>query len=163
MITKALAPRLRLRLEPVITPMYRTWWRMKRGMTLGVRGVAVDAENRVVMVRHTYRAGWYLPGGGVESGETLVQAVTKEMHEEAGVYAVSQPRLFGMYSNHANYKNDHVALFVFDDWREGPVTQDGEIAEIGRFPIDALPEGATKSTHARLAELFSGCPIDVHW
>ena len=37
-------------------------WRVTRGMTLGVRGAAIDAQNRVCLVRHTYMPGWHLPG-----------------------------------------------------------------------------------------------------
>jgi ADP-ribose pyrophosphatase YjhB (NUDIX family) len=158
-----LTPVTRQRLEPFITPLYRTWWRINRGMTLGVRGVAFDGEGKVMLVRHTYRAGWFLPGGGVESGETLIDAVIKEMQEEAGVYADAPPRLFAVYSNHARFKNDHVALFVFDAWRLGPVTQDGEIAEIGLFSPDALPQGTTHGVRARLDEILSNKPIAHHW
>jgi ADP-ribose pyrophosphatase YjhB (NUDIX family) len=132
-------------------------------MTLGVRGIAADADGRVVLVRHTYREGWYLPGGGVESGETLAEAAVKEMQEEAGVYATAPPRLFGVYSNHAAHRNDHVALFVFDAWREGPAAQQGEIAEIGWFAPDALPKGVTRASQARLDEVFGGRQASANW
>jgi hypothetical protein len=31
-------------------------------MTLGVRGVAIDSAGRVLLVKHTYLHGWWLPG-----------------------------------------------------------------------------------------------------
>jgi len=43
-------------------------------MTLGVRGVAIDSAGRVLLVKHTYLHGWWLPGGGVERGQTCEDA-----------------------------------------------------------------------------------------
>ena len=52
--------------------------RRTRGMTLGVRALLV-ADGGVVLVRHTYTPGWYLPGGGVERGESVAEAVRREV------------------------------------------------------------------------------------
>ena len=81
-------------------------------MTLGVRGLVIDARNRVLLVRHTYVEGFYLPGGGVESGETLVEALERELSEEANVLLDAPPELFGMYFNRRFSVRDHVALYV---------------------------------------------------
>ena len=153
----------RLRFEPVITPIFRTWWRMRRGMTLGVRGVARDSEGRILLVRHTYAAGWHLPGGGVEGGEAAIDAIIREMIEEGGVEATAPPALVGLFSNHANFPNDHIALYRFDAWRPCPPASEGEIAERGFFATDALPEGVTKGTRRRIAEMFEGAPLSAHW
>jgi ADP-ribose pyrophosphatase YjhB (NUDIX family) len=60
-----------------------TWFRLSRGATLGVRILAIDAQDRVCLVRHTYLPGWHLPGGGVERGEHALDAAIKEAREEA--------------------------------------------------------------------------------
>lgn len=44
----------RTRIEPFTRPLFFAWSRMSRGMTLGVRGAAVDDEGRVLLVKHTY-------------------------------------------------------------------------------------------------------------
>ena len=40
----------RTRIEPFTRPLFFAWSRMSRGMTLGVRGLAVDPEGRVLLV-----------------------------------------------------------------------------------------------------------------
>lgn len=152
----------RIRLEPLITPVFRTWWRMRRPMTLGVRGLVCDDQGRVLLVRHTYAHGWHLPGGGVDHGETALTAALRELAEEGGVEA-ERLTLFGLYSNHANFKNDHIALYRAEAWRPCAPHGNGEIAERGFFTIDALPDGVTPGTRRRLAEAFEGAPMSHTW
>src|SRR6202158_619064 len=59
---------LRRGLEPAILRVLHLYWRLSRGMTLGVRAVVVDDLGRVFLVKHSYVTGWHLPGGGVEPG-----------------------------------------------------------------------------------------------
>jgi ADP-ribose pyrophosphatase YjhB (NUDIX family) len=153
----------RSRFEPVITPVFRAWWRLRRPMTLGVRGVALDQSGAVLLVRHTYSSGWHLPGGGVERGETALDAAVREMAEEGGVEALEPPHLIGFYANHANFPNDHIALYRFDHWRPCAPRAANEIAERGFFLPSALPDAATPGTRRRLAELFAGAPVSANW
>jgi len=135
-----------------------------RPMTLGVRGLVVDADNRVLLVRHTYISGFYLPGGGVEPGETLEQALGRELSEEGNIELEAPAELRGIYLNRRISKRDHVALFVARAFRQSaPRAPDREIAEAGFFPIDALPESATTATRARIAEVFGGAPASPYW
>ena len=68
------------------------WFRLQRGITLGVRAAVIDDQRRVLLVRHTYAPGWLLPGGGVERGETVFNAVKRELKEESGI--IPTGRLF---------------------------------------------------------------------
>ena len=135
-----------------------------RAMTLGVRGVVCDEEGRVLLVRHTYVEGWHLPGGGVERGETLHDAVVKEIAEETGLVLTAPPRLFNLYINPRTSRFDHVAVLIADSWTgEIDRTPDWEIAEKGFFPLNALPEETTAPTRARLEEVFNGRPVSANW
>ncbi|KQQ46276.1 DNA mismatch repair protein MutT [Methylobacterium sp. Leaf125] len=137
-----------------------------RGMTLGVRGVAIDAEGRVCLVRHTYVAGWHLPGGGIEAGESAVTAMAREFREEAEIVVdPEQPlRLHGFYHSRAGAGRDHVALYVAAAFAvRAPKQPDREIAACGFFPLDALPAETTAATRARLREIREGLPPSAQW
>src|SRR5690348_9559012 len=86
--------------------------RFRRGMTLGVRAAAFDGEGRIFLVRHSYMPGWYLPGGGVDVGETTDTAIERELLEEGGILLAAPPELFGLYLNKTISRRDHVAFYI---------------------------------------------------
>lgn len=65
-------------------PLARQWWRLRQPHGRGV-AVAVWWQGRLLAVRPSYRRGYDLPGGGVEPGETAVEAARRELAEELGV------------------------------------------------------------------------------
>ncbi len=133
-------------------------------MTLGVRAIVIDADNRIMLVRHTYVPGFYLPGGGVEAGETLADSLARELVEECGVHIVGEAQLRAVYLNRRSSPRDHVALYTVRDFRyDGPRPPDREIAESGFFPLERLPEDATPATRARIAELLGDAPLSPYW
>jgi ADP-ribose pyrophosphatase YjhB (NUDIX family) len=141
-----------------------TYWRFARGLTLGVRGIVLDAENRVFLIRHTYVSGWHLPGGGVETGETALEALKRELREEACIAIEEVPQLCGAFFNAKISRRDHVLVYVIRRFTVlGPKQPDREIAEAGFFPLDRLPEDTTRATRRRLAELLSGEPVAETW
>jgi ADP-ribose pyrophosphatase YjhB (NUDIX family) len=162
----SLAGRLRRRAEDALRVMLHLYWRFARGMTLGVRAVVIDDDRRVFLIRHTYVHGWHLPGGGVEPGETLHDALARELCEEGNIEldADSTPQLFAMYFNRRVSRRDHVALFVVRDFRQQrPPTPTREIAAHGFFKIDDLPGETTTGTRARIAEVMAGAPPSRTW
>jgi ADP-ribose pyrophosphatase YjhB (NUDIX family) len=150
--------------EPTLRRLLHFHWRFSRGLTLGVRGLVIDAGGKVFLVRHSYVAGWHLPGGGVETGETLVQALARELAEEAGIEVVGTPPLHGVFFNPVDSPRDHVAIFVVRVFRQEPVApRSREIVERGFFSLDALPAETTPGTRRRLAEVLEGAPLGVKW
>ncbi len=152
----------RTRLEPVITPIFRSWWRLSRPLTIGTRVLATDDQGRVLLVKHSYVKGWHMPGGGVEHGEAVAEAAMRELAEEGGVEAIGDPDVFGIYLNTA-FRNDHIVLLRVKTWRPCTPRPGREILERGFFPRHALPQGVTKATLRRLAEVFDGAPRSVKW
>lgn len=141
--------------------------RFVRPLTMGVRA-AVERDGpdgtEVFLVRHTYVAGWHLPGGAVEVGETAGDAVLREVREECAVEALGRPELFGLYFNRGASRRDHVAVYRVRAFRVLSRREaDWEIAEAGFFPRARLPDGATAATRARLAEIFDGREPTADW
>jgi len=151
-------------LEPALRRVLHFYWRFARAMTLGVRALVIDGEGRIFLVKHSYVSGWHLPGGGVEAGETLVEAAARELREEGNIELTAPPRLHGIFFNSRASRRDHVALFVVRAFRQvaAPVP-DREIVAHGFFALDALPDETTASTRARITEVLSGAPMGEHW
>ena len=153
----------RRRVEPFTRPLVYAWFRLRRGLTLGVRGVVTDGEGRVLLVQHTYVHGWYLPGGGVERRETAETALAREMQEEAGVRVLGRPTLVSVHSNEPRHPGDHVLLYRVHAWEPCAAAAQGEIHEVGWFAPDALPANITPGTRQRIAEALRGADCDPMW
>ena len=147
---------LRTRFEPLIRPFFHLYARTRRGMTLGVRGMVLDANGRILLVRHTYVKGWHMPGGGVERGETAETAIARELVEEAGVKLTAPPVLVSIHSADAKFRGDHILVYRIEEWEPCAATSRGEIAAIGWFAADDLPDGTTDGTRGRIAEALGG-------
>ena len=136
---------------------------LTRSMTLGVRAACFDGDGRIFLVRHSYIAGWHMPGGGVERHETTEQALEKELREEGNLAISGRPQLFHVYFNNRTSKRDHVVFYRVEVTQTAPRKPDLEIVESGFFPVDALPAGTTKATYRRLKELEGVEPPSNYW
>jgi ADP-ribose pyrophosphatase YjhB (NUDIX family) len=137
---------------------------MRRGLTLGAQGAVIDQDNRILLVRHGYRPGWFFPGGGVEWNETIEAALARELEEEVGVNLTEAAELHGVFANFASFPGDHIAVFVVRHWRRREeYYRKGEIAEACLFARQDLPEHTDPGTRVRLAEIFDNAPRSPAW
>jgi 8-oxo-dGTP pyrophosphatase MutT (NUDIX family) len=155
---------LRKRLEPLLRHIFHLYWRIARGMTLGVRGVVLDGDDRVFLVKHSYVAGWHLPGGGVEAGETFLEALRRELIEEGQIELTDEPVLHGLFFNVHVSRRDHVAVYVIRQFRQDRLPKPNrEIIDCGFYDVAALPAETTQGTRLRIAEVLDGKARIATW
>lgn len=144
----------------------RLWyWRLVRPLTLGVSGIVLDQQGRVILIRNSYRDGWHLPGGGVKRGETVAAAMLRELDEETG-YRAQSPllRTFGVFAHFSEGNYDHVVVFVIRDAIcEIDRGASFEIEAVGAFDLNNLPPDIGPATLRRLREFETGAAPDSMW
>ena len=155
---------LRAVLLSALPRLMHVYWRFARGLTMGVRAVVIDGDGRIFLVKHSYADGWHLPGGGVEPGETLLEALTRELAEEGNIEILSPPALHGIFFHPRYSSRDHIVIYVVRNHRQSsPPTPNHEIIGHGYFSPGALPADTTAGTRARITEVLSGKPAVQQW
>jgi ADP-ribose pyrophosphatase YjhB (NUDIX family) len=125
-----------------------------------VRGV-VFRDGRILLVRELTDGRWALPGGWADVGESLAEAVVREVREESG-YTTRAVKLLavanlGRYQDGRPLRPNIYKLFVRCELvsAEPGALIGGETGEAGFFAEDELPElSAPRGTPAQLARLF---------
>lgn len=126
----------------------------------GVCAAIFDGDGRVLLEHRSDNGFWGMPGGGVDVGESVEQAVKREVLEETGLL-VEMKRLVGVYSdprhyNIAAYPDGNVlqgVSFLFECARIGGDLQiSHESTDIGYFHVDDLPEKTLLSHVVRISD-----------
>ena len=143
---------------------HRVYLFLFRPVLFGVRVLLVK-EGRVLLVRHTYRSGWHMPGGGIKRGETVETAARREVREETGA-EMGKVKLAGIFSNLGSRSSGHDILFSCEEFI---VTgkPDHEIAEARSFALEELPADVPHSQRRKIEEYLRGVissnPISGRW
>ena len=121
-----------------------------------------DTEGRVLLVRHTYTDGWYLPGGGVDRRESPEEALRRELAEELRITDPPPLVRFGEYLNTREYKRDTIVIFTVGGFAGG-LSPNREIAAAEFFHPRSLPPGLSPGTRRRIDEWLGLARIDGRW
>ena len=126
----------------------------------GACAVIFDDGGQVLLERRSDNGFWGLPGGAVEIGESVEQAVKREVMEETGL-RIEVKRLVGVYSdprrhNISSYPDGNVTHWVtvvFQCVRvDGEVRMSDESTDIGYFDVNELPENMLLSHELRISD-----------
>lgn len=129
---------------------------------LGVRAFLEGSDGRIVLVRHSYRSGWFLPGGGVRRYESPERAACREAEEEAGLTSSAAPEFFGLYTQPVGLVRNVVAIYRLGD-AVLDFRRNLEVRELMWADPAAPPAGTSAGTLRRLAEFTGKAAKSSHW
>ncbi|MDE0020179.1 MAG: NUDIX hydrolase [Candidatus Poribacteria bacterium] len=125
---------------------------------VAVSALILDPNGRILLIKSP-RRGWEFPGGQVEEGENLIEALKREIKEEAGVEA-EVGQLAGVYSN---IKPPAKVIFGFlAEYASGELSTSDESLETRWFDREeALSQIANPAVRDRLIDMldFGGAPV----
>lgn len=103
-----------------------------------------EAENKILLEKRTDNGMWCVPGGAIELGETLEEALRREVKEETSL-DIFNPRLFDVRANvHMVYPNQDEVYYTdvvyLTTKYEGELKPDAESKELRWVPLDELPK-----------------------
>lgn len=129
---------------------WRVLWLFHHKFMIGIAGIILDDEQRVLVLKHRYRSPemmWGLPSGYANRGETLEDALAREVLEETG-YTVEIESLLEVRSGYQlRIEAFYLGHFVGGDLK----LDEGEVLEAGFFAVDALPTGMPRA-HVELVK-----------
>jgi 8-oxo-dGTP diphosphatase len=129
---------------------------------VGVGAVIVDHEGRLFLARRgpeakNERGLWEFPGGAVEFGERLAEALQREMREEYGI-EIAVGKLLDVVDHILPAEGQHWVspTFICMIVSGAPVIREpGKCAEIGWFLPEAVPGELTQITRENLAHYLT--------
>ena len=105
-------------------------------------GVLIDAEGRFLLTSRpagkVYAGYWEFPGGKLEAGESVEQALRRELHEELGITigAVQPWKVELMDYEHARVRLHFCKVF---DWNGDFEMREQQTMAWQRLPVEVAP------------------------
>jgi ADP-ribose pyrophosphatase YjhB (NUDIX family) len=121
---------------------------------IGVFALIFDDQGRILLGHRRDTNWWNLPGGGMELGETVDEAVRREVREETDL-EVEVERLVGVYSKP---QKQEVVLTFRCHITGGTLQPTEETSESRFFPPDAIPANTLPKHRQRIEDaLLNQC------
>jgi 8-oxo-dGTP pyrophosphatase MutT (NUDIX family) len=118
--------------------------------SVGVKALVVTPSGRIVLVRHSYMAGWHFPGGGLKRDETPEQGIIRELREEIGLHCWASIDQSDEPTDRADPNCTGPALFIFTD-ADYRFRSNLEIEAASEFAPEALPGDCSPSVRRHVA------------
>ncbi len=113
----------------------------------GVRAAITDDKGRILLIHRKDSGRWGMPAGAMELGESVFDALKREVKEETGLTVLAATPV-GIYT-HSRYSfqypnGDEVQSFALvfrvDEWDGELAGETDETLGAGFFPMDELPD-----------------------
>ena len=120
----------------------------RRLLTPSARAIIRNTDGDTLFIRRRDNGQWAPPAGFMEMGETVYDAMCREINEETGLEVLaatlvsiySGPKL--MRTNQYGSEHQHLVFqFRVDDWTGELLTETDETIDAGFFSPQELPEG----------------------
>ncbi len=116
----------------------------------------IEINGGIVLIkRKNPPQGWAIPGGFVDYGETIEEAVTREAKEETGL-DIELIRQFHTYSDPKRDPRHHTVSTIFIAKADGSPKAGDDAKEACIFTIETLPEKIAFDHRQILEDYFSG-------
>ena len=117
--------------------------------------VIIETEDGVILIkRKNPPSGWAIPGGFVDYGESLEDAVRREAKEETGL-DIKLKRQFHTYSDPKRDPRHHTISTIYIATASGKPKAGDDAKEVGIFNKDSLPEEIAFDHRQILEDYFS--------
>ena len=118
--------------------------------SVGVFAIVFDDRDRLLCVRMNYGArNWTTPGGRVESGESPIEALRREVREETG-FEIEPTDLVGVYAK--PFEDDIVLCFEAQIVGRSAWSPNEEISAVQFFESSTLPDDMTFVVRTRVLD-----------
>ena len=130
---------------------------LHRQPRLAVDCIIMVSGKVLVVQRKNPPLGWALPGGFVDYGETVEEAVRREMREETGL-ELDNLRQFHVYSDPGRDARCHCVSVVFAAEGRGEPEAGDDAADFRLVSPDSISEVELAFDHARILSDYFGSP-----
>lgn len=146
----------------------RAVWYVTRPRVFGVAAAPLTDQGKVVLVKLTYRKGWFLPSGGRKVDESSREAILRELREEIGLTRFEAMEPVGSFDHPVDFRRCTTEVFLVRGVQYTAPAWSLEIEEVREFGLDELPSELSLGPPYQLAmvELLSagrtpaGRPVD---
>ena len=131
----------------------------------GVAAIIFNGEGRILLQQRSDNGLWGLPGGSVEIGESVRDAIVREVREETGL-TVEVVRLIGVYSDPTvqivRYADGNVVHYISSVFAcrilAGTLQTCDETLDLQFFDPAHLPEDLVPMHHIRVQDAMNNSP-----
>jgi len=130
-------------------------------MFIGTNGIAIDSQDRVLLILRDDTRTWAIPGGALDPGELPTHGVTREVQEETGI-SVTPSQLVGLY-HWSDGVEDFLILVFSCRILGGEVARSEESLKVAFAPVYSLPKSVLSLHKERLDRYLNHDDVNLYW